>query len=205
MFRMTPSRFPRLGLGVRRCDADLPPIQSAHSNRLLGVSNVILVPNGVIPDYRYTSSGRLRGIAWTKAQFYRDADSIEGQHILDSRASGISDLGSRGDAAEAMLLLDEACTNESQQNDPRRASEVKKPEREETRLQYAFAVVEYFHVYCDHAMVIINSSHGELLRKSKDDSVNITCITWGAREPEIHLKFYGCRDDAINIEDEVCS
>jgi hypothetical protein len=38
------------------------------------------------------------GVAWTKALLWRGADSIEGQHILDSR--GISDLGSRGDAAE---------------------------------------------------------------------------------------------------------
>jgi 1,4-dihydroxy-2-naphthoyl-CoA synthase len=38
------------------------------------------------------------GVAWTKALLWRGADSIEGQHILDSR--GIADLGSRGDAAE---------------------------------------------------------------------------------------------------------
>jgi hypothetical protein len=37
-------------------------------------------------------------VAWTKALLWRGADSIEGQHILDSR--GMSDLASRGDAAE---------------------------------------------------------------------------------------------------------
>jgi enoyl-CoA hydratase/carnithine racemase len=44
-------------------------------------------------------------IAWTKALLWRGADSIEGQHILDSR--GISDLGSRGDASEGALAFKE--------------------------------------------------------------------------------------------------
>lgn len=44
-------------------------------------------------------------IAWTKALLWRGADSIEGQHILDSR--GMSDLGSRGDAAEGALAFKE--------------------------------------------------------------------------------------------------
>jgi enoyl-CoA hydratase/carnithine racemase len=44
-------------------------------------------------------------IAWTKALLWRGADSIEGQHILDSR--GISDLASRGDAAEGALSFKE--------------------------------------------------------------------------------------------------
>jgi len=44
-------------------------------------------------------------IAWTKALLWRGADSIEGQHILDSR--GISDLGSRRDATEGALAFKE--------------------------------------------------------------------------------------------------
>jgi len=44
-------------------------------------------------------------IAWTKALLWRGADSIEGQHLLDSR--GMSDLGSRGDAAEGALAFKE--------------------------------------------------------------------------------------------------
>jgi hypothetical protein len=44
-------------------------------------------------------------IAWTKALLWRGADSIEGQHILDSR--GISDLASRADAAEGALAFKE--------------------------------------------------------------------------------------------------
>jgi len=39
-------------------------------------------------------------VAWTKSLLWRGADSIEGQHILDSR--GMSDLASRGDAAEGV-------------------------------------------------------------------------------------------------------
>jgi len=39
-------------------------------------------------------------VAWTKALLWRGADSIEEQHILDSR--GFSDLTSRGDAAEGV-------------------------------------------------------------------------------------------------------
>jgi hypothetical protein len=39
-------------------------------------------------------------VAWTKALLWHGADSIEGQHILDSR--GFSDLTSRGDAAEGV-------------------------------------------------------------------------------------------------------
>ena len=34
------------------------------------------------------------GVAWTKALLWRGADSIEGQHVLDSR--GISDLAAEG-------------------------------------------------------------------------------------------------------------
>ncbi len=44
-------------------------------------------------------------VAWTKALLRRGADSIEGQHILDSRA--LSDLASRGDAAESLQALKE--------------------------------------------------------------------------------------------------
>ena len=44
-------------------------------------------------------------VAWTKALLWRGADSIEGQHILDSR--GISDLTSRGDAAEGVQAFKE--------------------------------------------------------------------------------------------------
>jgi hypothetical protein len=39
-------------------------------------------------------------VAWTKALLWRGADSIEGQHVLESR--GLSDLASRGDAAEGV-------------------------------------------------------------------------------------------------------
>jgi len=39
-------------------------------------------------------------VAWTKALLWHGADSIEGQHVLDSR--GFSDLTSRGDAAEGV-------------------------------------------------------------------------------------------------------
>lgn len=45
------------------------------------------------------------GVAWTKALLWRGADSIEGQHILDSR--GIADLASRGDAAEGAQAFKE--------------------------------------------------------------------------------------------------
>lgn len=44
-------------------------------------------------------------IAWTKALLWRGADSIEGQHILDSR--GISDLVSRRDATEGVSAFKE--------------------------------------------------------------------------------------------------
>ena len=44
-------------------------------------------------------------IAWTKALLWRGADSIEGQHLLDSR--GMSDLASRGDAAEGAVAFKE--------------------------------------------------------------------------------------------------
>jgi enoyl-CoA hydratase/carnithine racemase len=44
-------------------------------------------------------------VAWTKALLWRGADSIEGQHILDSR--GISDLASRRDAAEGAQAFKE--------------------------------------------------------------------------------------------------
>jgi len=44
-------------------------------------------------------------VAWTKALLWRGVDSIEGQHILDSR--GISDLASRGDAADGALAFKE--------------------------------------------------------------------------------------------------
>ena len=44
-------------------------------------------------------------LAWTKALLWRGADSIEGQHILDSR--GISDLTTRGDAAEGVQAFKE--------------------------------------------------------------------------------------------------
>ena len=44
-------------------------------------------------------------VAWTKALLWRGADSIEGQHILDSR--GISDLSSRGDGAEGVQAFKE--------------------------------------------------------------------------------------------------
>jgi enoyl-CoA hydratase/carnithine racemase len=44
-------------------------------------------------------------VAWTKALLWRGADSIEGQHILDSR--GISDLTSRGGAAEGVQAFKE--------------------------------------------------------------------------------------------------
>jgi len=44
-------------------------------------------------------------VAWTKALLWRGADSIEGQHILDSR--GISDLAARPDAAEGALAFKE--------------------------------------------------------------------------------------------------
>ena len=45
------------------------------------------------------------GVAWTKALLWRGADSIEGQHIIDSR--GLSDLASRKDAAEGALAFKE--------------------------------------------------------------------------------------------------
>lgn len=45
------------------------------------------------------------GVAWTKALLWRGADSIEGQHVLDSR--GISDLAARADAAEGALAFKE--------------------------------------------------------------------------------------------------
>jgi len=44
-------------------------------------------------------------VAWTKALLWRGADSIEGQHILDSR--GMSDLTPRGDAAEGAQAFKE--------------------------------------------------------------------------------------------------
>jgi len=44
-------------------------------------------------------------VAWTKALLWRGADSVEGQHILDSR--GISDLAGRADAAEGALAFKE--------------------------------------------------------------------------------------------------
>lgn len=44
-------------------------------------------------------------VAWTKALLWRGADSIEGQHILDSR--GMSDLTPRGDAAEGVQAFKE--------------------------------------------------------------------------------------------------
>ena len=44
-------------------------------------------------------------VAWTKALLWRGADSIEGQHVLDSRA--IADLASRGDAAEGVRAFRE--------------------------------------------------------------------------------------------------
>ncbi|KAH9998838.1 peroxisomal enoyl-CoA-hydratase [Russula compacta] len=44
-------------------------------------------------------------VAWNKALLWRGADSIEGQHILDSR--GIADLAERGDAAEGALAFKE--------------------------------------------------------------------------------------------------
>ena len=44
-------------------------------------------------------------VAWTKALLWRGADSIEGQHVLDSR--GISDLASRADAAEGAQAFKE--------------------------------------------------------------------------------------------------
>jgi hypothetical protein len=44
-------------------------------------------------------------LAWTKALLWRGADSIEGQHVLDSRA--LADLASRGDAAEGALAFKE--------------------------------------------------------------------------------------------------
>lgn len=44
-------------------------------------------------------------VAWTKALLWRGADSIEGQHVLDSR--GLSDLASRADAAEGALAFKE--------------------------------------------------------------------------------------------------
>ncbi|KAH9003118.1 peroxisomal enoyl-CoA-hydratase [Lactarius hatsudake] len=45
------------------------------------------------------------GVAWTKALLWRGADSIEGQHIIDSR--GMIDLGMRGDAREGALAFKE--------------------------------------------------------------------------------------------------
>ena len=45
------------------------------------------------------------GVAWTKALLWRGADSIERQHIIDSR--GLSDLGSRKDASEGVLAFKE--------------------------------------------------------------------------------------------------
>lgn len=44
-------------------------------------------------------------VAWTKALLWRGADTIEGQHVLDSRA--ISDLASRADAAEGAQAFKE--------------------------------------------------------------------------------------------------
>ena len=44
-------------------------------------------------------------VAWTKVLLWRGADSIEGQHVLDSR--GISDLASRADAVEGALAFKE--------------------------------------------------------------------------------------------------
>jgi enoyl-CoA hydratase/carnithine racemase len=44
-------------------------------------------------------------IAWIKALLWRGADSIEGQHILDSR--GMADLTLRGDAAEGAQAFKE--------------------------------------------------------------------------------------------------
>ena len=44
-------------------------------------------------------------IAWTKALLWRGADTIEGQHVLDSR--GIADLASRADAAEGARAFKE--------------------------------------------------------------------------------------------------
>ena len=44
-------------------------------------------------------------VAWTKALLWRGVDSIEGQHILDSRA--LSDLASRADAVEGALAFKE--------------------------------------------------------------------------------------------------
>ena len=44
-------------------------------------------------------------VAWTKSLLWRGAESIEGQHILDSRA--ISDLSSRADAAEGVQAFKE--------------------------------------------------------------------------------------------------
>ncbi|KAH9953882.1 peroxisomal enoyl-CoA-hydratase [Russula dissimulans] len=44
-------------------------------------------------------------VAWTKALLWRGADSVEGQHILDSR--GISDLAGRADAAEGASAFKE--------------------------------------------------------------------------------------------------
>jgi enoyl-CoA hydratase/carnithine racemase len=44
-------------------------------------------------------------VAWTKALLWRGADSIEGQHVLDSRA--LSDLASRADSAEGVMAFKE--------------------------------------------------------------------------------------------------
>ena len=44
-------------------------------------------------------------VAWAKALLWRGADTIEGQHVLDSR--GIADLASRGDAAEGARAFKE--------------------------------------------------------------------------------------------------
>lgn len=44
-------------------------------------------------------------VAWTKALLWRGAESIEGQHVLDSR--GVAELASRADAAEGARAFKE--------------------------------------------------------------------------------------------------
>ncbi|KAI0303652.1 peroxisomal enoyl-CoA-hydratase [Multifurca ochricompacta] len=64
-----------------------------------------VLPAALAFSHELAANTSQTSIAWSKALLWRGADSIEGQHILDSR--GIADLVSRGDAAEGAKAFKE--------------------------------------------------------------------------------------------------
>jgi len=97
------SRTVGLLLSGGTCSPDSPLLQGLYHATFPNREDVF--PAALAFAHELAANTSQTAVAWTKALLWRGADSIEGQHILDSR--GISDLASRGDAAEGVQAFKE--------------------------------------------------------------------------------------------------